>query len=141
MAAEAQLDALFELEASVATSGSLFGDALRERLPSAGPVVASKFNLQAWLQALDEEVSAVVSSSSIDGVAQARVAPTASDFTVVSSATGATAASVSAARTVVTARCVAQSHAGIPACSAVEVLPRTVLKYSHMSDPGGGPPS
>ena len=39
-----------------------------------------------------------------------------------------------AARTVVTARCVAQSHAGIPACSAVEDLPRT-MEAAQCSDP------
>ena len=57
MAAADPLESLFSLESAVATSGSLFGDALRERLHTAGPVVASKFQLKAWLQALDDEVS------------------------------------------------------------------------------------
>lgn len=72
---------LLALESSVATSGSLFGDALRERLPSAGPIVASKFDLQAWLRALDAEVSAASSSSSTYGAAKASATPTASTST------------------------------------------------------------
>ena len=36
------------------------------------------------------------------------------------------------ARTVVTAWCVAQSHVGIPACSAVEVLPRTLDVHNRV---------
>ena len=65
------LESLLALESTVAASGSLFGDALRERLPSAGPIVAAKFDLRAWLRALDDDtrsctapVAAVVHTSS-----------------------------------------------------------------------------
>ena len=39
MAAAGSAGTLFSCESAVATSGSLFGDALRECLPTAGPVV------------------------------------------------------------------------------------------------------
>ena len=71
------LESLLALESAVATSGSLFGDALRDRLPSAGPIVASKFKLQAWLRALDDDVAAAASSTTCPPTTTALVAPAA----------------------------------------------------------------
>ena len=49
------VQALHAREAEIIASGSAFGLALEQRLPSAGPLVASNFDLLAWLRELDTE--------------------------------------------------------------------------------------
>ena len=51
------VQALFAKEAALISSGSCFGEALKHRLRTAGPLVGSNFDLLAWIHELEQECS------------------------------------------------------------------------------------